>query len=91
MESTGARAQQIAQVRGFAERSLRHPEEPEAASNRRVSVIVQYLAPTPEEIAKMKEAAAEAGKKGEGGEHHEEKKGGGEKGEHKTESKSEHK
>jgi chemotaxis protein MotB len=58
MESTGVRAQQIAQVRGFAERNLRHPETPEAASNRRVSVIVQYLAPTPEELAKAKEAAA---------------------------------
>jgi hypothetical protein len=35
----------VAQVRGFAERQLRHPEDPMHASNRRVSVIVQYLTP----------------------------------------------
>jgi hypothetical protein len=32
-------------VRGYADRQLRHPEDPEAASNRRISVIVQYLSP----------------------------------------------
>ena len=48
MESHGVNARQIAQVRGFAERQLRHPEDPEAASNRRISVIVQYLTPPTE-------------------------------------------
>jgi chemotaxis protein MotB len=42
MESSGLRPGQVAQVRGFADRQLRHPEDPENASNRRVSVIVQY-------------------------------------------------
>ncbi|MGA2148408.1 MAG: flagellar motor protein MotB [Bryobacteraceae bacterium] len=42
MESSGLRPGQVAQVRGFADRQLRHPEDPENPSNRRVSVIVQY-------------------------------------------------
>ena len=58
MEQHGVRHEQVAQVRGFAERQLRHPEDPMHASNRRVSVIVQYLTP-PAEPAK---AAGEAGK-----------------------------
>jgi chemotaxis protein MotB len=45
METSGLRAGQVAQVRGFADRQLRHPEDPENPSNRRVSVIVQYLEP----------------------------------------------
>jgi chemotaxis protein MotB len=43
MEVNGIRPEQIAQVRGFADRQLRHPKTPESASNRRVSVIVQYM------------------------------------------------
>ncbi|HTP32635.1 MAG TPA: flagellar motor protein MotB [Candidatus Acidoferrales bacterium] len=46
MEEHGLRPEQVAQVRGYAERQLRHPEDPNAASNRRISVIVQYLTPT---------------------------------------------
>jgi chemotaxis protein MotB len=45
MEGHGIRREQVAQVRGFAERQLRHPESPEHPSNRRISVIVQYLTP----------------------------------------------
>ena len=47
MESSGIRPEQVAQVRGFADRQLRHPDTPEASSNRRISVIVQYLTPPP--------------------------------------------
>jgi chemotaxis protein MotB len=47
MEEHGLRPEQVGQVRGFADRQLRHPDNPEHASNRRVSVIVQYLAPVP--------------------------------------------
>ena len=43
MEANGLRPHQVGQVRGFADRQLRHPEDPESAANRRVSVIVQYL------------------------------------------------
>ena len=45
MQANGVRPEQVAQVRGFADRQLRHPEDPMAASNRRISVIVQYLPP----------------------------------------------
>jgi chemotaxis protein MotB len=44
MEANGLRPNQVAQVRGYADRQLRHPEDPESPSNRRISVIVQYLA-----------------------------------------------
>jgi chemotaxis protein MotB len=45
MQANGVRPEQVGQVRGFADRQLRHPEDPTAASNRRISVIVQYLPP----------------------------------------------
>jgi chemotaxis protein MotB len=45
MQAAGLRPEQVAQVRGFADRQLRHPENPEHPSNRRISVIVQYLTP----------------------------------------------
>jgi chemotaxis protein MotB len=48
MESHGLRPNQVAEVRGFADRQLRHPENADSASNRRISVIVQYQAVTPE-------------------------------------------
>jgi chemotaxis protein MotB len=47
MEEHGIRHEQVAQVRGFADRQLRHPDDPIHPSNRRISVIVQYLAPPP--------------------------------------------
>lgn len=43
MEANGMRPEQVVQVRGFADRSLRRPEQPLDPSNRRVSVIVLYL------------------------------------------------
>jgi chemotaxis protein MotB len=45
MVEHGLRPEQVGQVRGFADRQLRHPETPDHPSNRRVSVIVQYLKP----------------------------------------------
>jgi chemotaxis protein MotB len=76
MQAHGLHAEQVMQVRGFADRQLRHREDPSAASNRRVSIIVQYLeAPPQTEAEKKAEAQAEA--KGEG------------KGEGKPEAKSE--
>jgi len=53
METGGLAEDQVAQVRGFADQSLLIPKDPENASNRRVSVIVQYAAgavPIPETI-----------------------------------------
>ena len=43
MQATGLRSDQVVQVRGFADQHLRVAEDPEAASNRRISVIVQYI------------------------------------------------
>jgi chemotaxis protein MotB len=57
MESSGLRANQIVQVRGFADRNLRAPGQPHDASNRRVSIIVRY----PNEAAKPA-AAKDPGK-----------------------------
>jgi chemotaxis protein MotB len=45
MQAHGVRPEQVGQIRGFADRQLRHPQDPEGASNRRISVIVQYLEP----------------------------------------------
>lgn len=39
----GLRADQVAQVRGYADRSLRYKNEPENPGNRRISVIVHYI------------------------------------------------
>jgi chemotaxis protein MotB len=43
MQGTGVRQDQVAEVRGFADQRLRKPEDPNNASNRRVSIVVQYL------------------------------------------------
>jgi chemotaxis protein MotB len=68
MEEKGVREDQVAQVRGFAARELRKPDEPEAAQNRRVSVIIQYLAP-PKSVDEMTEkGGGKAGEKGKEGE-----------------------
>jgi chemotaxis protein MotB len=47
MQTKGLRATQVAQVRGFADQQLRMSQDPTNASNRRISVIVQYLAAPP--------------------------------------------
>jgi len=43
MQVRGLRPAQVAQVRGFADQRLRTPKDPNNPSNRRISVIVQYL------------------------------------------------
>jgi chemotaxis protein MotB len=48
MEENGIAHGRVVQVRGFADQNLRDKEHPEAASNRRISVIVRYQdAPEP--------------------------------------------
>jgi chemotaxis protein MotB len=42
MQANGIRAAQVVQVRGYADQKLLKPGEPEDASNRRVSVLVEY-------------------------------------------------
>ena len=43
MQTKGIRADQVSQVRGFADQKLRKPDAPLDASNRRISVIVHYV------------------------------------------------
>jgi chemotaxis protein MotB len=67
MESSGLRPGQVSQVRGFADQNLREKEHPDAAANRRISVIVRYQSRAQESDAGK---AAPAGKTAPGGEHH---------------------
>jgi chemotaxis protein MotB len=55
MAQSGLRSDQVSQVRGFADQRLRNPKDPLEASNRRVSIIVQYLAGDSPETADSKE------------------------------------
>jgi chemotaxis protein MotB len=48
MQREGIRQDQITQVRGFADQRLRKPQDPLDPSNRRISLIVQYLQKQPE-------------------------------------------
>jgi chemotaxis protein MotB len=43
MQQNGIRADQVTQVRGFADQRLRRPTDPLDPANRRISLIVQYL------------------------------------------------
>jgi chemotaxis protein MotB len=48
MTDSGLRKDQVAEVRGYADQRLRKPEDPNDASNRRVSIVVKYLNAPPE-------------------------------------------
>ena len=52
MQHDGLRADQVSQVRGYADQMLRTPAQPLDASNRRISVIVQNLEQKPEDAKK---------------------------------------
>ncbi len=47
MQSSGLRRDQVSQVRGYADQKLRVPDNPMDPSNRRISLIVQYLTVAP--------------------------------------------
>ena len=51
MQDEGIKSDQISQVRGFADQRLRLPDKPDDASNRRISLIVQYAAPAEGQMA----------------------------------------
>jgi chemotaxis protein MotB len=60
IQESGVRADQVDDVRGFADQRLRKPEDPTSASNRRVSIVVKYqTAPAPAQapVAKITPAA----------------------------------
>ena len=56
MQQSGLRADQVSQVRGFADQRLRNAKDPLDPSNRRISIIVQYVAKDADD------ESAEAGK-----------------------------
>jgi len=60
MQSHGVRADQVTEVRGFADMLPRNPSNPLDPANRRISVIVKYLDQPPSEDD-AKSAAAETG------------------------------
>ena len=47
MQLNGVNANQVAQIRGYADQRLRKRNQPEDASNRRISLIVQYIVKEP--------------------------------------------
>ncbi|MDP9171243.1 MAG: OmpA family protein [Acidobacteriota bacterium] len=57
MQAHGMREDQVSQVRGFADQSLRTPENPDDASNRRVSMIIEYQRAGPAAAAPAPAAA----------------------------------
>jgi chemotaxis protein MotB len=58
MQEGGLHADQVAEVRGYADQKLRKPEDPDNASNRRVSIVVKYLNTPPEDVPPVKQAGA---------------------------------
>jgi chemotaxis protein MotB len=61
MQANGVGPDQITQVRGFADMRLRKPDDPFDSSNRRISIIVQYIEKNADEENKAG-AATEEGK-----------------------------
>jgi chemotaxis protein MotB len=59
MQKMGLGAQQVTQIRGYADQRLRKPEAPLDPSNRRISVIVQYMEKSGTEKEKPAESAGE--------------------------------
>ena len=62
----GIRTDQVTQVRGFADQRLRKKDAPLDPSNRRISLIVQYLPKKPEEADAKGEKAGQSGEGAEG-------------------------
>ena len=60
MQASGVRLNQVSQVRGFADQRLRDVKRPFDASNRRISMIVQYLEPVEEQSATSIAAAVKS-------------------------------
>lgn len=49
MEANGLKLGQVSQIRGYGDRSLRNPKEPEDPSNRRVTITIKYTTKQPNE------------------------------------------
>ena len=64
MQANSVKPDQVSQVRGFADQRLRKPDNPQDPSNRRVSLIVQYM-PKADEADEKSSAKGEEKKPGE--------------------------
>jgi len=60
MQQSVVQSDQVSQVRGFADQRLRNPKDPMEASNRRISIIVQYIAHDEADDATETEAGKKA-------------------------------
>jgi len=56
----GVRADQVADVRGYADQRLKKPSDPNDASNRRVSIVVKYVTPEDPPVAPVATAVAKS-------------------------------
>jgi chemotaxis protein MotB len=65
MQVHGLRAEQVAEVRGYADQQLRKPAAPEDASNRRISILVRRRFDRAAPLAKAREKVEQAAKRGE--------------------------
>jgi chemotaxis protein MotB len=63
IQQSGLRSDQVSQVRGFADQRLRNPKDPLDASNRRVSIIVQYLGDKGDEVTSAESPKESGGEK----------------------------
>jgi chemotaxis protein MotB len=63
MQQSGIAADQITQVRGFADQRLGKPDAPLDPGNRRISLIVQYLQKAPSADSAEPAESAEGGEK----------------------------
>ena len=61
MQESGLRSDQVSQVRGFADQRLRNLKDPLDPSNRRVSIIVQYMSNSNETEEPLAEEGKESG------------------------------
>ncbi|MGD1215280.1 MAG: OmpA family protein [Terriglobales bacterium] len=61
MQQSGLRPDQVSQVRGFADQRLRNAKDPLDPSNRRISIIVQYISNNADEAEPPGEDAKESG------------------------------
>jgi chemotaxis protein MotB len=68
MQQSGLRGDQVSQVRGFADQRLRNVKNPLDPSNRRVSIIVQYISKNADEEAAPEKNGKESGGKPPAGE-----------------------
>jgi chemotaxis protein MotB len=59
MQQSGLRPDQVSQVRGFADQRLRNPKDPFDPSNRRISIIVQYITTNSDETGSASHTATE--------------------------------